>query len=108
MKLSQHEIRVLQELEDRLSADDPRLARAMGRTGHPFRAVRRLVLGAAVMGLGIGMMVYALALRSVPMGATAFAVMTAGAYAASPPPMPSGWRRSCRRSASDSPPVAEQ
>ncbi|MCU6482108.1 molybdopterin converting factor small subunit [Arthrobacter silviterrae] len=108
MELSGHEMRVLQELEQDLSADYPRLARTLGRTGNPVRAVRRLVLGAAVMGLGIGTMVYALALGSVPLGAAAFAVMIAGTYAASPPSVSSGLRRACRRGTSSSRPVEEQ
>lgn len=93
MELSEHELRILHELEEDLKDGSPRLARALGAPGKPGSAVCRLVLGTAGMGIGIGLMVLALAFRSAPMGAVAFAAMTAGAFVASPPRTPFGTRR---------------
>ncbi|MGO4383007.1 DUF3040 domain-containing protein [Specibacter sp. RAF43] len=94
MELSEHEARILQELEDDLSADDPRLARALGRAERLRLPVHRSILAAATIGLGIALMAYALALRSIPLGVVAFAVTTAGAYATS---LPFTWFRRHRR-----------
>lgn len=108
MKLSEHESRILQELEDDLAAGDPRLARVMGATANQGSAARRLVLGTAAMGLGIGLMIFALALRSIPVGAMAFAAMTGGGYVAAPPLQPFRAWRAHRRSAAKMRQATEQ
>ncbi len=84
MPLSANEARILQELEDDLKAADPKLAKAFGAGGRFRQAVRLTLLGTVVMGLGMGLMIYALAFKTVPLGVLAFAVMAAGAYTASP------------------------
>ncbi|NVM94199.1 DUF3040 domain-containing protein [Arthrobacter wenxiniae] len=93
MELSEHESRILKEIEEDLTAGDPRLALAFGASGHPANTVLRIVLGTAAMGLGIGLMIFALASRSFPVGVLAFTAMTAGAYVAAPPAKPfRAWR----------------
>jgi hypothetical protein len=108
MELSEHELRVLQELEDDLQAGSPRLARSLGGNGRPGPALRHFVLGTAGMGLGIGLMCLALVLRSVPVGALAFATMTAGAYLAAPPRARFGVRLRPRGNRDDSRSTSEQ
>ncbi|MBP2414827.1 hypothetical protein JOF48_003626 [Arthrobacter stackebrandtii] len=83
MELSEHESLILQEIEQTLTAGDPRLARALSTATLKRTAVQHLLLGATIMGLGVGVMVFALALGSMPVGAVAFASMTAGAYVSS-------------------------
>ena len=55
MPLSDHEQRVLEQLERQLNADDPRLATRLADSGRPAVSVRRVVLGAvlAVVGLAV-------------------------------------------------------
>lgn len=94
MALSERESRILLELEEDLATSDPRLARALGSPGRLRHPARLVMLGTATIGLGLGLMAYALALRAVPWGVLAFAVMAAGAYAAWPPlPRRGRWLR---------------
>lgn len=77
MDLSEHEARILQELEDDLAMADPRLNKAMDTGVVPALPARVALLAGPAMAAGIALMVWAIALRSVALGALAFAIMTA-------------------------------
>lgn len=83
MELSEHESRILQEIQQDLTASDPRLARVLTTATIQGRAIQHLLLGTAVLGPSLGLMLFALILGSMPLGAVAFTAMTAGAYVAS-------------------------
>ena len=80
MELSEHESRILNEIQQDLAAGDPLLARTLSTATIRGTAFQRMLTGTTVMGLGVGLMIFALALGSMPMGAVAFAAMTVGAY----------------------------
>ena len=80
MELSEHESRILQEIRQDLTIGDPQLARTLSTATIRGTAFQLMLIGTTVMGLGIVLMIFALALGSVPVGAVAFAAMTAGAY----------------------------
>lgn len=102
MELSEHESRILQEIELDLTASAPRLARALTSATSRGSAARHFMLGTAVMGLGIGTMIFALALGSMPAGALAFLTMTMGAQVASARVRLSRTRHKGHRTAADS------
>ncbi|WP_051388836.1 DUF3040 domain-containing protein [Arthrobacter sp. 35W] len=92
MALSDHEQRVIQDLEEQLAAADPRLARTLSLHGMQRRSGRLTGTGLAMVALGIMAMVAALLVESVPLGVGAFLVMAAGLYTATLPAAVVGWR----------------
>jgi protein-S-isoprenylcysteine O-methyltransferase Ste14 len=77
MPLSDHEQRILDEIEKRLQEEDPRLADAVGRTSlhtHMARLVRL-----AVLGFVVGFVMLMLFALSVWVAIAGFAVMLASA-----------------------------
>lgn len=81
MPLSDHEQRILEEIERRLVAEDPKFAREVGAgvsEGAALRKVKRAVVGFA---LGFALLVAGLFVPDllVVFGITAFAVMVASA-----------------------------
>lgn len=77
MPLSDHEQRILEEIERRLVADDPKFAREVsvgGAEGAALRKVKRAVVGFA---LGFGLLISGLFLPDllIVLGIAAFAVM---------------------------------
>lgn len=86
MPLSEHEQKMLDEMERQLFADDPRLARAFSPTRTPRRNGRRIAIGLGAVGLGLLVLVLAVALPAVWLGVLAFIGMLAGAvYAVTGP-----------------------
>lgn len=86
MPLSEHEQKMLDEMERQLFADDPRLARAFTPTRAPRRNGRRVVIGLGGVVLGMLVLVLAVALPAVWLGVIAFVGMVAGAvYAVTSP-----------------------
>lgn len=77
MDLSKHEARILQELEDDLAMADPRLNKALNTGVVPALPARMALLAGTALAAGIALMVWGIALRSVALGALAFAIMTA-------------------------------
>lgn len=79
MPLSEHEQRILDEIERRLAAEDPKFARQTGAAtprGVALRRVRRAMVGFA---LGLGLLLAGLTVPDmlVPFGLAAFGVMLA-------------------------------
>ena len=88
MPLSEHEQKMLDEMERQLFADDPRLARAFAPKAPPRRNGngRRILIGLGAVVIGLGVLVLAVSLPAVWLGVIAFIGMLAGAvYAVTAP-----------------------
>lgn len=91
MPLSEHEQKMLDEMERQLFADDPRLARAFSDERRGARGGRRIIIGLGGVVLGMGILVLAVALPAIWLGVIAFLGMVAGAvYAITSPPAKGG------------------
>ncbi len=79
MPLSEHEQKLLEQMEQQLLADDPRFATTMRE---PRRVAgggrRRTLAGIAAIGLGLGLVVLALVDSTIWLGVLAIALMFAG------------------------------
>lgn len=79
MPLSEHEQKMLDEMERQLFADDPRLARAFAPKAPPRRSGRRILIGLGAVVVGLGVLVLAVSLPAIWLGVIAFIGMLAGA-----------------------------
>src|SRR5699024_5761909 len=79
MPLSEHEQRMLDEMERQLFADDPRLARAFAPKKPPRRTGRRILIGLGAVVVGLGVLVLAVSIPAIWLGVIAFIGMLAGA-----------------------------
>lgn len=77
MPLSDHEQRILEEIERRLQEEDPRLAQTVSRASAHAHGVRRIRLGA--LGLLVGFVMLLLFAFSVWVAIGGFALMLASA-----------------------------
>lgn len=85
MPLSDHEQRLLDQMERALYAEDPKFVSSMAAVPHRLRQRRRLLLGALVLLVGVGVIVLGVASQLVWLGAIGFVLMVAGgAYAVTP------------------------
>jgi Protein of unknown function (DUF3040) len=87
--LSEHEQRLLEQMEQQLSVEDPKFANAMRGSAARVKARRRMVLGAFGVLVGLGLVVLGVArggAEGLILGITGFAVMVAGAWLAVTPP----------------------
>ncbi|MGN6299466.1 MAG: DUF3040 domain-containing protein [Angustibacter sp.] len=86
MPLSEHEQRVLEQMEHAIQAEDPKFATAMrGRTPRA-RQRRRILLGSIGVVIGLVLVVLGVARSVVPLAVAGFVLMlAAGALAATPP-----------------------
>ncbi len=82
MPLSEHEQKVLEDMERALSAEDPKLVSALtgARGAKPARA--RLALSASMVVLGIGTLLGGLIIKMTYIGVIGFALALAGTYMA--------------------------
>ncbi|GAA0324124.1 DUF3040 domain-containing protein [Kineococcus aurantiacus] len=78
MPLSEHEQRLLEQMERALSADDPKFANAMKGSRHGRAAKRRLVIGIAAVVVGLVLLIIGVSTSQVWLGAGGFIVMLAG------------------------------
>ena len=78
MPLSEHEQRILDEIEKNLVHEDPRFARGVRRTTPRFDRSRRAKLGAAIFVCGLIVLVAFFATQEVVVGVVAFGAMVAG------------------------------
>ncbi|GAA1286442.1 DUF3040 domain-containing protein [Brachybacterium alimentarium] len=86
MPLSEHEQKMLDEMERQLFADDPHLARAFAPTKNSRRSGRRVIIGLGGVLVCLGVLVLAVSLPAVWLGVIAFLGMLAGAvYAVTTP-----------------------
>jgi predicted lipid-binding transport protein (Tim44 family) len=75
MALSEHEQRVLDELERGLYAEDAKFATKVASGGNP---ARKLVAGALIAVVGLSVLVFAVIIQLMIIGLIAFALMLAG------------------------------
>lgn len=80
MALSEHEQRLLDQLEQQLHADDPKFANSMGSSGQRSMSTRRIVLGALVGVAGILVLLLGIANQIIIVGVAGFVIMGAGVY----------------------------
>lgn len=80
MPLSEHEQRLLEQMERALSADDPKFANAMRGSRQGRAARRRLLVGIAAVVVGLVLLVIAVSNGQTWLGAVSFVVMLAGAF----------------------------
>ena len=86
MPLSDHEQRVLEQLERQLNADDPRLATRLADSGRPAVSVRRVVLGAVLAVVGLAVVLAGVSTQLVLVGVLGAALLGAGILVATMPP----------------------
>lgn len=77
MPLSEHEQRILDEIERRLAAEDPKFARQVSLTAQPAESTKRVKLAGAAFGLGFALLIGGLLVPRllVVLGLVAFGVM---------------------------------
>ena len=78
MPLSEHEQKMLDEMERQLFADDPRLAHAFQGSDRPRRNRKRLALGLSGAVLGLILLIVAVLIPFVPLGVLGFIAMVGG------------------------------
>ena len=79
MPLSEHEQRLLSQMEQQLLADDPRFASAMRGASRRSGTGRRLIIGGLAVAAGLLLLVLAVAYKIIPLGIAAFVLMLIGA-----------------------------
>lgn len=79
MPLSEEELRLLEQMERALVEDDPKLASTLRGTGAQHGSRRRVVLGGAVLVLGIALLVVGVLMELTVLGVLGFVVMLGGA-----------------------------
>lgn len=79
MALSEHEQRLLEQLEQQLNADDPKFAQSMASSGRNF-STRRLVLGSLIGVAGILLLLVGISFQNIFIGVAGFLVMGTGVY----------------------------
>lgn len=80
MPLSDHEQRLLEQMERALYAEDPKFADALRKTNRPSVDRKWVVLGALGVLAGLGILVLGVAIPFIPLGVLGFLVMFAGAF----------------------------
>ena len=78
MPLSEHEQRLLEQMERALYADDPKFASSMQNPRAALTDKRRLVAGAVAVLGGVAMLLAGVATRVAPIGVVGFLAMLAG------------------------------
>ena len=86
MPLSEHEQRLLEQMERQLYADDPKLASTLRGSGRSLRSRHQVVLGVIGIVLGLALLVAGVASQLWPLGVAGFLVMLGSGWWAS-----SGW-----------------
>ena len=85
MPLSEHEQRLLEQMEQQLSVEDPKFASAMRGSVARAKARRRIILGALGVLVGLALVLLGVAQGIIVVGIVGFAVMVAGAWLAITP-----------------------
>lgn len=80
MALSEHEQRLLDQLEQQLHADDPKFASSMASSPQQTISTRRIVIGALMTVAGILILLLGVANQIILVGVAGFLVMGAGVY----------------------------
>ena len=82
MPLSEHEQRVLEDMERALSAEDPKLVSTLAGAGSSKQTRPRVLLAVAMVVLGIGTLLGGLIVKMTFVGVIGFALALAGTYLA--------------------------
>ncbi len=80
MPLSEEELRLLEQMERALVAEDPKLASTLRGTRRRRRARRHMALGIVIFVVGIGLLMSGAVLKIIPLGIVGFVVMLGSAY----------------------------
>lgn len=89
MPLSDHEQRVLEQMEQALYADDPRFASNLKSTGQAKVARRRAAVGVVIALAGLGLVVLSVVLQQIWIGGLGFGAMVlGGVWVFAPAPAP--------------------
>jgi hypothetical protein len=83
MPLSEHEQRLLEQMERQLYADDPKLASTLRGSGRSLRTRHQVVVGAVGIVVGLALLVAGVAAQLWVLGVAGFLVMLAGGWWAS-------------------------
>lgn len=86
MPLSEHEQRLLEQMERALNADDPKLASTLRGTGRGLHNRRRLVAGGLGLVAGVALLIGGVSTQVWALGVVGFLVMLGAAWLAS-----TGW-----------------
>lgn len=86
MPLSEREQKLLEQLEQQLSADDPRFASNMSETGRVGFSTRNLIIGAVSAVVGLGVLLWGVSSQAIWLGIIGLVVMAAGIYVATSRP----------------------
>jgi hypothetical protein len=97
MALSEHEQRMLEEMERNLLQEDAALAQKVGQIGSSNKSAGKLIAGIMTMLVGVVLLIFAVTIQFALFGVVAFVVMVAGLVAASSnfrlPELPKGSQR---------------
>jgi hypothetical protein len=77
MALSEHEQRLLDQLEQQLHADDPKFAHSMASSTRRSMSTRRLVIGSLVTIAGILVLLAGIGYQIIALGVAGFLIMGA-------------------------------
>jgi hypothetical protein len=80
MPLSEHEQRLLDQLEQQLHAEDPKFASSLGSDPARTFSTRHIVIGSIVAIAGILVLLLGVGVQAIPLGVLGFVVMGAGVY----------------------------
>jgi Flp pilus assembly protein TadB len=80
MPLSEHEQKLLEQLEKQLNEDDPKFASSMGSDAGRSWSTRHLVIGVLAALAGIALLLVGVTLQIIVVGVLGFVVMGAGVY----------------------------
>ncbi|GGC94620.1 hypothetical protein GCM10011512_22040 [Tersicoccus solisilvae] len=83
MPLSEHEQRLLEQLEQQLHNEDPKLASTLGSGATRSLAARHIVLGSLVAVAGVLVLLFGISSQIIVLGVLGFLIMGAGIYWAS-------------------------
>ncbi len=82
MPLSEHEQRLLDQLEEQLHAEDPKFAHTLGSDPAKSFSTRHVVIGVLIAIAGILILLAGVFVQIIPLGVAGFVVMGAGVYVA--------------------------
>jgi len=80
MALSEHEQRLLEQMERALYAEDPKFATSLRSTSMARGSRGKAALGVLVVFAGIAVLITGMATQATPVGIAGFAVMLVGAF----------------------------
>lgn len=80
MPLSEEELRLLEQMERALVAEDPKLASTLRGTRMRQHARRKMAAGIVVFVLGVALLMTGAVLKQIPIGILGFVVMLGSAY----------------------------